>query len=69
MSTAISALTETNSYRYSNLETEDQRAIAVAAALELIALNITGAADGMLESEMNNLAAYADKIQEALKGS
>lgn len=69
MPAAFNALAETGNYRYSRLKDEDKRALAVAAALELIALNVTGAADGMLESELDNLSAYADKIQAALGGN
>jgi hypothetical protein len=56
----------TNSYNSSRSETK--RAMAVAAALELIALNVQGAhSNGVLETEMDSLSKYADIIQEALK--
>jgi hypothetical protein len=55
-----------NTYRYQDVEVK--RAMAVAAALELIALNVQGAnSNGVLETEMASLSSYADKIQEALK--
>ncbi|OPA88717.1 hypothetical protein BFW86_16880 [Pseudomonas fluorescens] len=47
----------------------DQRAYAVAAALEVIALKAgqSGAHVTHLDTEMGRLSGYADKIQEALK--
>lgn len=46
---------------------EDLRARAVAAAIGLIEAKVSGSDASSLKSEMNNLSAYADKIQEALK--
>ncbi|OPB16892.1 hypothetical protein BFW91_02055 [Pseudomonas fluorescens] len=47
----------------------DQRAYAVAAALEVIAVKAgqSGAHVTHLDTEMGRLSSYADKIQEALK--
>ena len=47
----------------------DQRAYAVAAALEVIAVKAgqSGAHVTRLDTEMGRLSSYADKIQEALK--
>lgn len=56
------------SHTYRTQSADIQRAMAVAAALELIAINVSGAhSGGLLESELNSLGDYADKIQEALK--
>lgn len=48
---------------------DDQRAYAVAAALEVIAIKAgqSGAHITHLDTEMGRLSSYADKIQEALK--
>ncbi|OSN39549.1 hypothetical protein [Pseudomonas syringae] len=50
-------------------DVEDQRAYAVAAALEVIAVKAgqSGAHMTHLEKEMGRLSVYADQIQEALK--
>ena len=47
----------------------DQRAYAVAAALEVIALKAgqSGAITTQLDVEFGRLSSYADQIQEALK--
>lgn len=47
----------------------DQRAYAVAAALEVIAVKAgqSGAHVTHLDTEMGRLSSYADKIQEAFK--
>ncbi|WP_230385400.1 hypothetical protein [Pseudomonas monteilii] len=46
------------------------RPTAVAAALELIAARMASATNpAQLENEMENLAKYADQIQEALNNS
>lgn len=68
MSDGIKAISVLGSHRYSTLATPQQRAIAVGAALDLIALNVQGANNsGLVESELERLSGYADKIQEALK--
>lgn len=46
---------------------EHYRAYAVAAALEVIAGYVASGVPVNLESEMESLSGYADKIQEALK--
>ncbi|EJN17251.1 hypothetical protein PMI36_05585 [Pseudomonas sp. GM79] len=46
---------------------EHYRAYAVAAALEVIAGYVASGLSVNLESEMESLSSYADKIQEALK--
>ena len=46
---------------------EHYRAHAVAAALEVIAGYVASGVPVNLESEMESLSGYADKIQEALK--
>lgn len=68
MSDGIKAVSVLGSHRYSALVAPQQRAIAVGAALDLIALNVQGAnSSSLIESELDRLSAYADKIQEALK--
>ncbi|MFU6376409.1 hypothetical protein ACM792_14600 [Metapseudomonas otitidis] len=54
---------------YSSQDAEDQRVIAVNAALELIAARMTSAPSNgtHLLAEMQNLSTYADLIQAALK--
>lgn len=48
-------------------DVQDQRAFAVAAAIDLIAAK-AGSPEGVnLKFELGNLSEYADKIQEALK--
>jgi len=57
------------SHTYRSQNADGKRAMAIAAALELIALNVTNAGNGgLLENELNSLSAYADKIQAALEG-
>jgi hypothetical protein len=55
--------------KYSNGNDSDQRALAVNAALELIAVRVgaTSPNGNHLDVELNRLSQYADKIQEALK--
>jgi len=46
----------------------ESREAAVAAALNLIEAKVTNSSGGtQLQWELNNLSAYADQIQEALK--
>ncbi|SEI23620.1 hypothetical protein [Pseudomonas asplenii] len=67
MSEGINSISTMGAHRYSALSANEKRAVAVAAALDLIALNIQGANSGdLLEGELNKLRGYADKIQEAL---
>ncbi|WP_422419163.1 hypothetical protein [Pseudomonas sp. GZD-222] len=56
------------SHTYRSQNPEIKRAMAVAAALELIALNAEGAnSSSLLANELESLASYADKIQAALE--
>jgi hypothetical protein len=65
MPASIEKLTELGGHRYSALPVEQKRALAVAAALEVISAKATATAG--LKSEFENLSFYADQIQEALK--
>ena len=65
MSIAIDKLTELGGHRYSALPAEQKRALAVAAALEVICVTATAATG--LKGEFESLSSYADQIQEALK--
>lgn len=58
-----------NTYNNRVKSAEDRRAMAVAAALSVIHAKAsnTPADCNILTDEMNNLSAYADQIQEALK--
>ncbi|QDC04706.1 hypothetical protein FH041_07095 [Pseudomonas sp. SWI7] len=69
MSVPLKALTETGSLAYCELSNDRKRAVAVAAALEVIAARVTTTTTHgtHLDREMNNLSKYADQIQEALK--
>ncbi|AQT94277.1 hypothetical protein GIW54_09810 [Pseudomonas proteolytica] len=68
MTEGIKNIGNISSHTYRSQSAESQRAMAVAAALDLIALNVSGAhSGGLLESELKSLGDYADKIQEALK--
>lgn len=69
MSIPLKALAETGSNAYSELRPAVQRAVAVAAALEVIAARVTTSPTNgtYLENEMARLGTYADQIQEALK--
>jgi hypothetical protein len=68
MAEGIKNIGNIGSHTYRGQPPEVQRAMAVAAALELIALNVDqGHSSGLLEAELNALGAYADQIQEALK--
>jgi hypothetical protein len=68
MSEGIKNIGNIASHTYRGQSVESQRAMAVAAALDLIALNVSGAhSGGLLDAELNSLGDYADKIQEALK--
>ncbi|MED5492686.1 MAG: hypothetical protein VYD45_11275 [Pseudomonadota bacterium] len=62
-------LVENSSTGYTASNSQQQRAIAVAAALELIAERMSSApANGThLEPELRNLSSYADLIQSALE--
>lgn len=56
------------SHTYRGQSPEIQRAMAVAAALELITVNVEGShSSGLLEAELKSLGDYADMIQAALK--
>lgn len=65
MPIAIDKLTELGGHRYSALPAEQKRALAVAAALEVISSTATAATG--LKVEFESLSLYADQIQEALK--
>ena len=68
MADCIKALGAQGTAAYNNCRPETKRAIAVAAALELISINLSGAhSGGLLESELDSLSNYADKIQKAMK--
>ncbi|MFG0925953.1 hypothetical protein ACF8SB_09710 [Pseudomonas sp. CJQ_8] len=68
MADSIKALGAQGMPAYGNQHPDTQRAMAVAAALELIAINLAGAgSSGLMESEIRSLSEYADQIQEALK--
>ncbi|GAB5339668.1 hypothetical protein [Pseudomonas fluorescens] len=68
MASAIDKLHEMGVHRYGALPDEQKRAVAVAAALEVITSTVNASEDrALLGIEMNNLSKYADQIQEALK--
>ncbi|WP_224795837.1 hypothetical protein [Pseudomonas fluorescens] len=67
MPAAIDKLTELGGHRYSALPDEQKRALAVAAALEVICAKASGADATSLKVEFGHLATYADQVQEALK--
>ena len=67
MAIAIDKLTELGGHRYSSLPDEQKRALAVAAALEVICSKATGGDTTSLNAEFENLSTYADHVQEALK--
>ncbi|MCX2891632.1 hypothetical protein OO258_25735 [Pseudomonas sp. DCB_BI] len=67
MANAIDKLTELGGHRYSALPDEQKRALAVAAALEVICAKASGADATKLSVEFGSLSAYADQIQDALK--
>ena len=68
MSEAIKQIGNVASNTYGFQKDGVKRAMAVAAALELVALNVQGGnSSNLLEAELGRLSSYADKIQEALK--
>ena len=68
MSEAIKQIGNVASNTYGFQNDSTKRAMAVAAALELVALNVQGANNSnLLEGELERLSLYADKIQESLK--
>ncbi|MHB2048874.1 hypothetical protein [Pseudomonas sp. VEM90] len=67
MPTAIDKLAELGGHRYSALPDEQKRALAVAAALEVISSKASGADATSLKTEFGHLSTYADQIQEAMK--
>lgn len=69
MSEANKSLNTLGGHAYHNLKPDAQRAIAVSAALELIAAKLSSGSSTNLDGEINNLASYADQVQEALKVS
>lgn len=67
MSEAIKQIGNVASNTYGFQKDGVKRAMAVAAALELVALNVQGANNSnLLDSELERLGSYADKIQAAL---
>ena len=67
MASAFDKLNDLSGHRYSALPAEQKRAVAVAAALEVISAKASGADATTLKVEFENLSMYADHIQEALK--
>lgn len=67
MPSAIEKITELGGHRYSALPDEQKRALAVAAALEVISSKASGADSTSLKVEFGNLSMYSDQIQAALK--
>lgn len=68
MSDSGKAIIDSGMNGYVNASPNNKRAIAVAAALELIQTRVgTSTYAGVLDSELNDLSSYADTIQEALK--
>ncbi|MCI3945535.1 hypothetical protein K0038_02577 [Pseudomonas syringae] len=69
MKTAIEKLVDMGSHGYIHLAEEGQRAVAVAAALELIGAKASAspAYAAVLKNEISQVGAYADAIQAALK--
>lgn len=68
MSEARHRLVDPTSAGYSYVRPEVQRAIAVAAALELIQTRISANSySEVIDEEISKLSNYADQIQEALK--
>jgi hypothetical protein len=69
MSEAFKSISTAGAHAYKDVHPLTQRAIAVAAALELIAVRVGAAsANGNhLDVELNRLSTYADQIQSALE--
>lgn len=68
MSEANKSLNTIGGHSYHAVGPDAQRAIAVSAALELIQTRLSASsASSTLRNELENLSAYADQIQEALK--
>ncbi|MEB2514803.1 hypothetical protein SOP85_05055 [Pseudomonas sp. YuFO20] len=63
--TILNAVTAAGESR--DLDASEKRALAVAAALEVIAAKASGADATTLKVEFVNLSTYADQIQAALK--
>jgi hypothetical protein len=68
MSYGIKAIAESGANRYAAMQDSQKRAVAVAAALEVIHALATnpGPATPDLEKEFDKLSKYADQIQQAI---
>lgn len=69
MSDTFKSISTATAHAYHELSPKNQRAIAVAAALDLIAVRIgaTSPNGNHLGPEMDKLSSYADQIQKALE--
>jgi len=67
MSEALKAIAATGNLAYNKLQPDTQRGIAGSIALELILGAVSSDKPHDLETELNKLSEYVDKIQAALK--